>query len=65
MSKQYKIIGFFKRPAEDSISEGEQETELISDKVDEADKHDKAYETDKDDEADEDVAAVSLSPKSD
>ena len=68
MSKQYKIIGFFKRPAEDSISEGEQETELISDKVDEADEHDEAYEaneTDKDDEADEDVAAVSLSPKSD
>ena len=55
-----------KRPAEDSISEGKQETELISDKVDEADKHDKAYETDKDDEADEDdetdkdVAAITI-----
>ena len=34
MSKQSKIIGFFKRPVEDSISEGEQEIELISDKVD-------------------------------
>ena len=54
MSKQSKIIGFFKRPAEDSISEGKQETELISDKVDE---HDKAYEANKD------VAAVSLSLK--
>ena len=65
MSKQSKIIGFFKRPAEDSISEGAQETELISDKVDEADEHDEAYEankTDNDDEADEDVAAVSVSP---
>ena len=64
-----------KRPAEDSIWEGEQETELISDKVDKADEHDEAYEanetneTDKDDESneddetDKDVAAVSLSPK--
>ena len=54
-----------KGPAEDSISEGEQETELVSDKVDEADEHDEAYEankTDNDDEADEDVAAVSVSP---
>ena len=58
-----------KGPAEDSISEGEQETELVSDKVDEADEHDEAYEaneTDKDDEADEDdetdkdVAAITI-----
>ena len=60
MSKQSKIIRFFKRPAEDYFSEGEQETELISDKVDEADEHSEAYEAN---EIDEDVATVSLSLK--